>query len=101
MVRLFIKTMAACYQIIQRLIVKAIKLYQYVISPFLPYTCRFYPSCSTYCYQAVASYGVIKGLWIGLKRIGRCHPWNKGGYDPISQATEVPTKYESNAPWSK
>ncbi|MCL4374835.1 membrane protein insertion efficiency factor YidD [Patescibacteria group bacterium] len=45
--------------------------------------CRFYPSCSHYTYQAVEKYGVARGLWMGLKRIVRCHPWSRGGYDPL------------------
>lgn len=45
--------------------------------------CRFSPTCSEYTYQAVEKYGSIQGLWLGLKRIIRCHPWNKGGYDPL------------------
>jgi len=45
--------------------------------------CRFTPTCSQYTYQAVEKYGAIKGLWLGLKRIIRCHPWSKGGYDPL------------------
>ncbi len=45
--------------------------------------CRFHPSCSEYCYQAVEKYGLIRGLFIGFKRIVRCHPWSKGGYDPL------------------
>lgn len=45
--------------------------------------CRFEPTCSKYTYQAVEKYGVIKGLFLGIKRIGRCHPWNKGGFDPL------------------
>jgi putative membrane protein insertion efficiency factor len=45
--------------------------------------CRFTPTCSQYTYQAVEKYGVVKGLWLGLKRIVRCHPWSKGGYDPV------------------
>lgn len=45
--------------------------------------CRFYPSCSQYAYEAVEKFGVIKGLWLAIKRISRCHPWNDGGYDPI------------------
>jgi uncharacterized protein len=45
--------------------------------------CRFTPTCSEYMYQAIEAYGIIYGLWLGLKRIIRCHPWNKGGYDPI------------------
>ncbi|MFZ5365817.1 MAG: membrane protein insertion efficiency factor YidD [Patescibacteria group bacterium] len=45
--------------------------------------CRFQPSCSEYCYQAIEKYGILLGSWLGLKRILRCHPWNKGGYDPV------------------
>ncbi len=45
--------------------------------------CRFTPSCSEYTYQAVAKYGVFKGIWLGLKRVIRCHPWGKGGYNPL------------------
>ncbi|MFW6110155.1 MAG: membrane protein insertion efficiency factor YidD [Patescibacteria group bacterium] len=45
--------------------------------------CRFKPTCSVYTYQAVEKYGVFKGLWLGLKRVLRCHPWNDGGYDPL------------------
>lgn len=45
--------------------------------------CRFTPTCSEYTYQAVSHYGIITGLWLGVKRIIRCHPWNKGGFDPI------------------
>ncbi|MCL4364479.1 membrane protein insertion efficiency factor YidD [Patescibacteria group bacterium] len=45
--------------------------------------CRFTPTCSNYTYQAIEKYGVAKGSWLGLKRISRCHPWNKGGFDPI------------------
>jgi hypothetical protein len=46
--------------------------------------CRFIPTCSEYSYQAIEKYGVIKGIYLGLKRIIRCHPWNQGGYDPLS-----------------
>jgi len=45
--------------------------------------CRFTPTCSEYTYQAISRYGIITGSWIGLKRIVRCHPWNKGGHDPV------------------
>lgn len=60
-----------------------IRFYQRFISPMLGSNCRFYPSCSAYTYQAVEKYGVAKGSWMGFKRILRCNPWNKGGFDPV------------------
>jgi putative membrane protein insertion efficiency factor len=60
-----------------------IRLYQKTISRVLPASCRFYPSCSHYTYEAIGRYGVIKGGWLGLKRLSRCHPFNPGGYDPV------------------
>ena len=63
------------------LILKFIKLYQVFISPFLGDACRFYPSCSEYCRLSIEKYGVVKGVWFGIKRVGRCHPWGEGGVD--------------------
>jgi len=60
-----------------------IRFYQHYMSPLLGSNCRYYPTCSTYTYQAVDRYGVRKGSWLGLKRILRCHPWSKGGFDPV------------------
>lgn len=60
-----------------------IRLYQNTVSRVLPPTCRFYPSCSQYTYQAIAKYGILRGGWLGVKRITRCHPFNPGGYDPV------------------
>jgi hypothetical protein len=60
-----------------------IRLYQNTVSRVLPSTCRFYPSCSQYAYQAIAKYGFWRGGWMGVKRIARCHPFNPGGYDPV------------------
>jgi putative membrane protein insertion efficiency factor len=61
-----------------------IRLYQAVISPSLPpNTCRFYPSCSHYGYQAIYKYGAIKGTVMAIWRVIRCNPWNPGGYDPV------------------
>jgi len=59
-----------------------IRGYQRGISPWLGSNCRFQPTCSEYCRQAIAKYGVWRGVWKGLARIARCHPWNPGGYDP-------------------
>lgn len=60
-----------------------IRFYQRFISPGLPSSCRFYPTCSHYTYEAVEKYGVMRGGWLGVKRILRCQPWNKGGFDPV------------------
>ncbi|MGB9681357.1 MAG: membrane protein insertion efficiency factor YidD [bacterium] len=68
---------------VKRLILKLIRFYKLFISPILGKNCRFYPTCSDYTYQAIERYGVRKGIWIGLKRIIRCHPYNPGGYDPL------------------
>ncbi|CAN5663612.1 membrane protein insertion efficiency factor YidD [soil metagenome] len=60
-----------------------LELYKMLISPFLPPACRFEPTCSEYAKQAVEKYGAMKGSWLGLKRILRCQPFSKGGYDPV------------------
>ncbi|MEG3617160.1 membrane protein insertion efficiency factor YidD [Magnetovibrio sp. PR-2] len=65
-----------------------VKGYQLVISPVLPASCRYYPTCSSYTLQAIETHGALKGAWMGLKRIGRCHPWNDGGYDPVPGTPE-------------
>ena len=60
-----------------------IRFYQIAISPLKPGCCRYYPTCSAYTLQAIEKYGPLKGSWLGLKRILRCHPFHKGGYDPV------------------
>lgn len=67
----------------KRVMLAFIRFYQKVISPIKPPTCRFYPSCSHYTFQAIEKYGALKGGWMGLKRILKCHPFHKGGYDPL------------------
>ena len=68
----------------QLLILSLIRFYQKIISPALPInTCRFYPTCSHYSYQAVHKYGVIKGSFMAIYRVFRCNPFNPGGYDPV------------------
>jgi hypothetical protein len=60
-----------------------IRGYQRVISPVLPPSCRFHPSCSQYTLEAVERHGIFKGSWLGLRRLSRCHPFNPGGFDPV------------------
>jgi putative membrane protein insertion efficiency factor len=67
----------------KRIALLLIRFYQLTFSRVLPPSCRFEPSCSVYGYQAVEKYGVLKGGWLAVKRIGRCHPLNPGGYDPV------------------
>ena len=67
----------------KRVLLALIRLYQRTLSRVLPPSCRFTPSCSQYGYEAISKYGVIKGGWLTLKRLSRCHPLNPGGYDPV------------------
>ncbi len=67
----------------RRMVMLPIRGYQKFISPGLPPSCRFTPSCSQYALEAVAKYGALKGSWLAARRLVRCHPFNPGGYDPI------------------
>ncbi len=62
-----------------------IRGYKRLVSPFLGNNCRFHPSCATYCADAVEKHGVIKGIYLGVKRIFKCQPWHGGGYDPVPE----------------
>lgn len=66
-----------------RAIALLIRGYQRFISPALPPACRYSPTCSAYTLEAVERYGAVRGGWLGLKRVARCHPWHPGGYDPV------------------
>lgn len=73
---------------IRQVVCLPIKLYQYLISPLIKPCCRFYPSCSQYTIGAIQQYGITKGIWMGSKRLLRCHPWSQGGYDPVLPKNE-------------
>ncbi|MCI6012686.1 MAG: membrane protein insertion efficiency factor YidD [Firmicutes bacterium] len=67
----------------KKILIGMVRFYQICISPLFPPTCRFTPTCSVYFIQAVEKYGAIKGTYLGIKRILKCHPWHEGGYDPL------------------
>jgi putative membrane protein insertion efficiency factor len=65
------------------LLIRLITLYRRYVSPLLGQRCRFYPSCSAYGLEAVREHGALRGSWLAVRRIGRCHPFHPGGYDPV------------------
>lgn len=67
----------------RHLVALLIRGYQWTLSPLLPASCRFHPSCSQYTLEAVRKYGVLRGGWLGIRRLARCHPFHPGGFDPV------------------
>ncbi|MNO77074.1 putative membrane protein insertion efficiency factor [compost metagenome] len=74
----------------RKLALLLIQFYRYAISPMMARHCRFHPSCSCYAYEAIESHGFLRGGWLTLRRLGRCHPWHPGGYDPVPPAKSKP-----------
>ncbi|MFC1724826.1 membrane protein insertion efficiency factor YidD [candidate division KSB1 bacterium] len=70
-------------KIISNFLIILIKGYRYLISPLFMPSCRFFPTCSEYSIESLKKHGAAKGVWLSLKRISRCHPFSKGGYDPV------------------
>jgi len=68
----------------QSLILATLAAYKRLVSPLLPSACRFHPTCCEYMMEAVRRYGPARGVWLGVKRLSRCHPWNPGGLDPVA-----------------
>jgi uncharacterized protein len=68
------------------LLVGLIRVYQKLVSPGLGANCRYSPTCSSYAAEAITRFGVVKGVWLGMKRVGRCHPLRDGGYDPVPES---------------
>ena len=82
-------------EVVQAALIKVIGVYRRFVSPMLGAHCRFYPSCSAYAQEALATHGLARGGWLAIRRIGRCHPWNPGGID------HVPTASPDGAPSRK
>ena len=75
------------------LLIAVINVYRWFVSPLLGPNCRFYPTCSCYAQQAIHRHGALRGSWLAVRRIGRCHPWNPGGFDPVpDESTRAPLK---------
>lgn len=80
---MFRKVLEAVNRACQKTIILLVRCYQLFLSPFLGPRCRFYPSCSHYCIEAVQHHGLIRGVFYSVKRLMRCHPLTSGGYDPV------------------
>ena len=76
--------MSILSKFLRKIFVMPILLYQYLISPLIPISCRFNPTCSQYSKEAILKYGILKGFFLSIKRILKCHPWGGNGYDPVS-----------------
>jgi len=72
-------------KIISKLFILLVRIYQGLISPWFPASCRHQPTCSAYTIQAINIWGPFKGVWLGLKRLSKCHPWGTSGYDPVPE----------------
>jgi uncharacterized protein len=68
---------------LRRVLLSVLAVYRYAISPMLGRNCRFMPSCSEYAAEAISRHGSLRGSWLAVRRVMRCHPWNPGGYDPV------------------
>lgn len=84
--------------LIRRLATAFIRLYRLCISPFLGQNCRFYPSCSHYAEEAISQHGLGKGVYLSARRLGRCHPFNPGGYDPVPGTQMIPSTLPNKDP---
>lgn len=79
----------------RKILIALIGVYRYLISPLMGNHCRFYPSCSDYAQTAIGRFGVLRGSWMSLRRIGKCHPWHEGGIDPVPEKNKELNKEDS------
>lgn len=78
------------------LLILPIRLYQWTLSPFVGFNCRYAPTCSAYAAEAIATHGALRGLWLAARRLLRCHPWGGSGYDPVPPAHRHCTQHHAN-----
>jgi len=76
-------------RVMKQVLLLLIKCYQLCFSPFFGGQCRFYPSCSAYAAEAIDAHGALRGTWLAIRRLARCHPWHPGGVDPVPQEKRV------------
>lgn len=72
-------------KIVSKFLIALVRVYQYGISPYFPDACRYQPTCSQYMIDSIKEWGVLKGTWLGLKRLSTCHPWGGHGWDPVKK----------------
>ena len=85
------------------LLIALLRAYRFAISPLYGQVCRYHPSCSAYALEAVTRHGSLRGSWLAVRRVGRCHPWAAGGYDPVPSAPvpdDSPASFETPEPAS-
>lgn len=71
------------------ILLRLVRMYQRLLSPLFGANCRYHPTCSRYTYEAIELHGATRGTWLGIKRIGRCHPWHDGGFDPVPGSADA------------
>ena len=76
-------------KIFSKILIALVRVYQYGISPYFPDSCRYQPTCSQYMIDSIKEWGVLKGTWVGLKRLSTCHPWGGHGWDPVKKKDET------------